>query len=71
MIIPDEFKGRVVKTRLGGLTSNPTQLDEIKKLWPGAEIDVVYENLKPIIVVVFESSEDCLVFKLKYGDKYV
>jgi len=70
MIIPDELVGRVAKTRLSGAISGFRKLDEIRKLWQVAEIDVVYENLDPIIVVVFESTEDCLAFKLKYGDDY-
>ncbi|MFI5405733.1 MAG: hypothetical protein ACHQ1D_04385 [Nitrososphaerales archaeon] len=70
MIIPDEFRGRVVKTRLNGLTTSFKRYDEIQKLWPESEIDVVYEDGKAFVVVVFESTEDCLAFKLKYGDKY-
>ena len=70
MIIPDEFRGRVVKTRMNGLTTSSKRFDEIQKLWPGSEIDVVYEGARPFVVVVFESTEDCLAFKLKYGDEY-
>ncbi len=71
MNIPAEFVGRVAKTKLSGLITSPKRLTEILKAWPGSEIDVVYEKRQPIIVVVFESSEDCLAFKLKYGDEYV
>ncbi len=71
MIIPEEFSGRVCKTRLPTLGSNFKKISEITKEWQGSEIDVVYENLKPIIVVVFETTEDCLAFKLKYGNDYV
>jgi hypothetical protein len=70
MKIPDEFIGRVVKTRLSGLGSSSKRLTETVKAWPGSEIDVVYENGRAIVVVVFESTEDCLAFKLKYGDTY-
>lgn len=70
MIIPDELAGRICKTRLRGLTSGFKKLDEIRKQWPGSEIDVVYENGSSIIVMVFESREDCLAFKLKYGEYY-
>jgi len=70
MIIPDEFSGRVVKTRLNGLFHSTKRLDEIVKSWPGSEIDVVYEGAKAVVVIVFESTEDCLAFKLKYGDNY-
>ena len=70
MIIPDEFRGRVVKTRLNGLTTSFKRYDEIQKLWPESEIDVLYEDGKAFVVIVFESTEDCLAFKLKYGDKY-
>jgi len=71
MIIPVEFSSRVCKTRITILSANFKKLDEIKKEWQGSEIDVVYENGKPIVVVVFETSEDCLAFKLKYGEIYV
>ena len=71
MKIPEEFVGRVCKTKLNGLTSCFKTLDKTVKEWPGSEIDVVYENGKSIVVIVFESSEDCLAFKLKYGDQYV
>ncbi len=70
MIIPDEFSGRVVKTRLNGLFNSTKRLDQIVESWPGSEIDVVYEGDKAIVVIVFESTEDCLAFKLKYGDNY-
>jgi hypothetical protein len=70
MKIPPEFAGRVVKTRLSGLGSSSKRLSEIVKVWPGSEIDVIYEESRAIVVVVFESTEDCLAFKLKYGDTY-
>lgn len=70
MIIPDEFVGRICKTRLGIASNNFRNFDQIKKEWPGSEIDVIYESLRPIISVVFKSTEDCLAFKLKYGDMY-
>ena len=71
MKIPDEFVGRVVKTKLNGLTSDFKKLDQIRKEWEGSEIDVVYENAHSIVVVVFQTSEDALAFKIKYGDEYV
>ena len=70
MNIPAEFAGRVVKTRFGDSVRDRHSLSEVVKDWPESYIDVVYENLKPIVVVVFESTEDCLAFKLKYGDRY-
>lgn len=70
MILPDEFVGRVAKTGVSGLGSSFRKLDEIRKEWQGSEIDVVYENGLPIVVVVFESTMDCLAFKLKYGEYY-
>jgi hypothetical protein len=71
MDLPAEFVGRVVKTRLTGLPSNLRRISEIAEEWGGSEVDVIYEDLKPIIVVVFENTMDCLAFKLKYGGKYV
>jgi hypothetical protein len=75
MIIPAEFSGRVCKTRLSGFNASFKRLDEIRKEWQGSEIDVVYEGTglthKPVVVVVFETTEDCLAFKLKYGNEYV
>jgi len=71
MIIPDEFIGRVCKTKISGLGSSFKKLDEIRKEWQGSEIDVVYENGRPIVVVIFESQMDCLAFTLKYGKDYV
>ena len=71
MDLPAEFVGRVVKTKLAGLPSNLKRISEIANEWGGSEVDVIYEDLKPIIVVVFESTMDCLAFKLKYGGDYV
>ena len=71
MAIPSDFSNRVYRTRLSGLSNSLKKLDEITKQWPGSEIDVLYENLKPIVVLVFESQEDCLAFTLKYGTNYV
>jgi hypothetical protein len=70
MSIPEAFTGRVCKTRLSGLTQSFKRLDETRKEWPGSEIDVLYENGQPIVVVVFETQEDCLAFTLKYGKEY-
>jgi hypothetical protein len=71
MIIPAELTHRVCKTKLSGLGQSFKRLDQIRKEWQGSEIDVVYENARPIVVVVFESPEDCLAFTLKYGKEYV
>jgi len=70
MIIPPELTHRVIKTRLPGLVSSFNRMDQIRKEWPGSEMDVVYEDSKPIVVIVFESQEDCLAFTLKYGKEY-
>lgn len=70
MNIPAEFTHRVFKTRLSGLSASFKYLDEIRKEWQGSEIDVIYENARPIVVVIFETQEDCLAFTLKYGNKY-
>ena len=47
------------------------RLDEIIKSEPETYVDVIYENLKPIVVIVFPTQEDCLAFTLKNGTKYV
>lgn len=70
MKIPDEFANRVFKTRFSGFHSSAKQLTEIQNLAEGSEIDVIYESGKAVVVVVFETQEDCLAFTLKYGDKY-
>ena len=66
MEIPAEFSHRVYKTRFGPGVFSLRKLNEITNNWPGSEIDVIYENLKPIIVIVFETQEDCLAFTLRY-----
>lgn len=67
----DEFIHRVYKTRVQGLGGLPKRLDEIIKSEPETYVDVIYENLKPIIVIVFPTQEDCLAFTLKNGNNYV
>lgn len=76
MNIPDEFAGRVCKTKIPGAITNFKKFDKIREEWPGSDIDIIYEKVegkdpKPLIVVVFETSEDCMTFKLKYGNDYV
>lgn len=71
MSYPEEFTHRVYKTRKSGWNSVYKDLDEIVKNNPGSEIDVIYENLKPIVVIVFATPEDCLAFTLTNGINYV
>lgn len=71
MNYPAGFSHRIYKTRLSGIISFPKKIDEILKNNPGSEIDILYEKLKPIVVIVFETQEDCLAFTLKYGTNYV
>jgi len=71
MKIPAEFSGRVIKTRLGISNRNSKKVSEIQKEFLGSELDVIYESANAIIVLVFETTEDCLAYKLKYGDDYV
>lgn len=71
MNIPAEFAGRVIKTKLNGLTTSHKKLNQITNEWQGSEIDVIYEGTRAIVVIVFESQTDALAFKLKYGDDYV
>lgn len=70
MKIPDEFANRIYRTRFSGFLSTAKQLTEIQNLAEGSEVDVIYEDGKAIVVLVFETQEDCLAFTLKYGDKY-
>ena len=70
MNIPAEFSNRVFRTRFSGLFSSLEPLGQIQKLAEGSEIDVIIENGKAVVVVVFEIQEDCLAFNLKYGNKY-
>jgi hypothetical protein len=70
MTIPDEFVGRVYKTRFSGWASWHPKLDEIQKLAEGSGVDVIYEEGRAIVVLVFETQEDCTAFTLKYGDRY-
>jgi len=70
MNIPAEFINRVYKTRFSGLLSSARELDQIQNLAEGSEIDVIYENGRAVVVLVFETQEDCLAFTLKYGNKY-
>jgi hypothetical protein len=71
MTYPDEFINRVYRTKLSGLSSSLKKLDEICLQNPESEIDIVYENLKAVVVIVFATQEDCLAFTLKYGKDYV
>ena len=71
MNIPADFSHRIYKTRLSGYGPNPKKIDEIIKNNPGSEIDVIFENLKSIVVIVFDTQEDCLAFTIKYGNNYV
>lgn len=70
MKYPVEFINRVYKTRFSGLSGSWGELDQIQKLAEGSEIDVIYENGRAIVVLVFETQEDCTAFTLKYGNKY-
>lgn len=71
MNIPPEFINRVQRTNLSGLSLSFKRMDEIRKQWPGSDLDVVYENGKPIVVLVFESEIDKTAYILKYGNNYV
>lgn len=83
MKIPDEFSSRVFKLKRQPMSFSSDSLSEVNKLlekeWPGAYTDVIYEsqiegykhNINITHVIVFETTEDALTFKIKYGDKYV
>lgn len=71
MTYPEEFINRVYRTSLSRIGGSIGKLYEIHTQNPESEIDIVYENLKPIVVIVFATQEDCLAFTLKYGKNYV
>lgn len=83
MNIPDKFSNRVLRLRKqAGVfeTAAYSGLDKLlEKEWPEAYTDVIYESnivgyqhsVNITHVVVFETTEDALAFKIKYGDKYV
>lgn len=72
MNLPEEFKNRVFKTKLSPCTYyQDKKLSQILAEFSESEIDVLYENLRPILVLVFQSEIDLLAYRLKYGDEYV
>jgi hypothetical protein len=71
MVVPDELSGRIYRTRFTGRFTEIEKMNQLLKDWPNSELDVTYENLQPVVYFIFESSEDCLAFKLKYGENYV
>lgn len=70
MNLPAEFSNRVIHLRKIKAFYPLRLLSEIKKSAPNSEIDVVLENGSTKYVLVFNSEEDCLAWKLKYGGKY-
>lgn len=68
--IPDEFKNRVLRTKFSGYSTTYEHIRKVAALTEETEIDVIYENGRAVVVLVFETQEDCLAFKLKHGDKY-
>lgn len=71
MEIPTEFTNRVLKTKLKFWANILEIPSEIKKEFPEAYLDFIYEGQHPISILVFESAEDCLIYTLKYGKDYV
>jgi len=72
MNLPEEFKNRVLKTKLNPYRySQDKKLNQILAEFSESEIDILYENLRPILVLVFQSEIDLLAYRLKYGDEYV
>lgn len=70
--LPEEFKNRVIRTKLRPYSfSLDEKLGQILAEFSESEIDVLYENTRPILVLVFQSEIDLLTYKLKYGDNYV
>lgn len=71
MNLPVKVIGRVCKTNLTSWNFSTKKESQIMEEFPGVEIDIIYENLIPILVLVFESTEESLAFILKYGKEYV
>ncbi len=77
MNFPDEFSHNIIKTRFGflfearalGLKFEIKDLHLVKmdlNDWVCRD-----NNNEGRVIIVFQSPEDCLAFKLKHGDKYV
>lgn len=70
MISQDEFSNRIIYLRKIHGNFPIRELSQIHKSAPNSEIDLVVENGNAIFVLIFESEEDCLSWKLKHGGKY-
>ena len=71
MEIPAQLIGRVCKTKITGIQNILEKISEIQNLYPNSKVKVMFDNKKPVVVVIFDNEEDCLEFKLKYGEDYV
>jgi hypothetical protein len=82
MTISNKLTGKVVM--LNSLSPlNREQHSNLSNLltqyWPGARVDVIYQSVmngyKHTInitdIIIFETVEDAIIFKLKYGEQYV
>jgi hypothetical protein len=70
--LPKEFKNRVCRTKHSPYVySLDKRLGQILEEFSGSEIDILYENTHPILVLVFQSEIDLLAYKVKYGEDYV
>lgn len=66
---PDEFSDRVYKVRNGNENRVIKCLSENRHLFPNANIDMMLTDKKYFVdVIVFETPEDHILFKLKYGE---
>jgi hypothetical protein len=74
LIIPEELKGKIAKWGSYGITFSAMQFDKqfenIIKEWPGVDYEVVIddETLVATCYLIFDNTEDCLAYKLKYGN---
>lgn len=66
MELSAEFSQRIFRTRISCIFTNFKRLDQIVKDWSGSEIDIIEENLQPIVIIIFKTAEDCLAFTLRY-----
>lgn len=71
MTYPEEYTERLYRLKYTGLGTAPKRLVEVLKSDPELYVDVIYEKMTAICVIVFPTKEDHTAFTLKYGKNYV
>lgn len=64
------FGPLIVATRFTGIGPNHESIREIRKSMPTVQAKTMYGYGMPITVFIFETTEDVIIYKLKYGDTY-